>query len=99
MSAKFNYNLLRSNFDHYVDDNHRAAELTDSDARQALLDYVSTRYCYGKRPAKEMTILKIENTCAFHVSTKQYKLTHSIYVKQHAIMRKWKYDLDRLWIY
>lgn len=50
---------------------HRLPELTEEDARSALLDYVSSRYCYGKRPAKEMRVIKIDNTCAFHVSMVQ----------------------------
>lgn len=46
----------------------RVPELTEQDARQALLNYVASRYCYGKRAAKELTVTKIDNGCAFHVS-------------------------------
>lgn len=48
---------------------HRLPELTKQEAKAALLEYVSTRYCYGKSAAKQMTIDKIDNFCAFHVSS------------------------------
>ncbi|CAG2101339.1 unnamed protein product, partial [Medioppia subpectinata] len=45
-----------------------STEISESEARQALVKYISTRCCYGKGVAKDMSIIKIEHMCAFHLT-------------------------------
>ncbi|XP_076333653.1 protein SSUH2 homolog isoform X2 [Tachypleus tridentatus] len=47
-------------------------QLTEQEARQALLKYVSTRCCYGKSAARDMAITKIEHSCAFHYTLETF---------------------------
>jgi len=43
--------------------------VTEQEARAALLSLVSQHCCYGKDAAREMAIVKISYSSAFHVKT------------------------------
>ena len=43
-------------------------KLTEEDCKDAILQHVNENCCYGTKPAKEMTITKIEGITALHVS-------------------------------
>jgi len=43
-------------------------ELGENEAKQALLEYVTSHYCYGSSAAKRLNVTKIVHSSAFHVS-------------------------------
>jgi len=43
-------------------------QVSEKIARQALLEHVKSRCCYGEGAAKNMAITKLKYTSAFHVS-------------------------------
>lgn len=43
-------------------------QIDESDAREALLNFVAEKCCYGKAAANELQIMKISPSCALHVS-------------------------------
>ena len=45
------------------------ANLDKDDCRDAILQHVNENCCFGKKPAEEMDITKIEGITALHVST------------------------------
>ena len=45
-----------------------AAAITPEEAREAMLEYVSTKCCYGEDPAQDMVIDDIKPSSAYHVS-------------------------------
>ncbi|XP_022254618.1 protein SSUH2 homolog isoform X2 [Limulus polyphemus] len=47
-------------------------QLTEQEARQALLKHVTTRCCYGKGAARDMAITKIDHSCAFHYTLETF---------------------------
>lgn len=47
-------------------------ELTKQEARVALLNYASNRYCYKTKVAKQMSITKIENLIASHYTLESF---------------------------
>lgn len=49
-----------------------APELTKQEARVALLNYASNRYCYKTKVAKQMSITKIENLIASHYTLESF---------------------------
>lgn len=49
-----------------------APELTKQEARTALLAFASNRYCYKKKVAKNMTIVKIENFIITHYTLESF---------------------------
>uniref|UniRef100_T1JCR8 CR-type domain-containing protein n=1 Tax=Strigamia maritima TaxID=126957 RepID=T1JCR8_STRMM len=46
--------------------------LTEDQAREALLNFVSEHCCYGKSAAEEMVFRSIENTSAFHYTLETF---------------------------
>ena len=46
----------------------RAADITEEEARTALLEYVAEHYCYGKGAAEKMQIRNVRPSNALHVS-------------------------------
>lgn len=42
--------------------------ISEDDAREALLEYIGQRCCYGKRAAREFVFANITPSSAFHVS-------------------------------
>ena len=44
------------------------SEIDEAEAREALLNFVADKCCYGKSAAADLQILKIAHTCALHVS-------------------------------
>ena len=50
-----------------------AAAITSEEAREAMLEHVSTKCCYGKDPAQGMTIHDIKPSSAYHVSKVEQK--------------------------
>ena len=46
----------------------RATKMTEEQAHEAMLQFVSERCCYGKTPAQEMIIRDITPSDAYHVS-------------------------------
>jgi hypothetical protein len=47
-------------------------QVSEKIARQALLEHVKNRCCYGKGAAKNMAITKLKYSSAFHVSYSRY---------------------------
>ncbi|XP_064472971.1 protein SSUH2 homolog isoform X1 [Ornithodoros turicata] len=47
-------------------------QVTEQEARQALIKRVSAECCYGKACAKDMAITKIEHTSAFHYTLETF---------------------------
>ena len=50
-----------------------AATITSSKAREAVLKHVSTKSCYSKDPAQDVTIHDIKLSSAYHVSQIEQK--------------------------
>ena len=46
----------------------RSNIITEEQAREAMLQFVSEHCCYGKLPAQEMTIKDINPSNSYHVS-------------------------------
>lgn len=44
--------------------------ITEEEARNALIQYCSNHYCYGKSAATNMVILSMESSTAYHVRLK-----------------------------
>ena len=49
----------------------RCSDLTEADARDALLEFVAEKCCYGKSAAEDLQIVEVKPSCAFHVSLQQ----------------------------
>ena len=47
----------------------RATAITDDQARDAMIQFVSENCCYGTAPAREMVIKDVIPSSAYHVST------------------------------
>ena len=47
---------------------YRTADISEVEAREALLEYVNSQCCYGKGAAENMDIVKITSWNALHVS-------------------------------
>ena len=45
-----------------------AADISRTEARDALLEYVAQNYCYGKDAAQKMQMVRVKPSNAFHVS-------------------------------
>ena len=50
-----------------------AAAITSEEAREAMLEHVSTKSCYSKDPAQDVTIHDIKPSSAYHVSKVKQK--------------------------
>lgn len=46
----------------------RSTAITEDQARDAMLQFVSEHCCYGKAPAQEMVIKDVIPSSAYHVS-------------------------------
>ena len=46
----------------------RAAQITDAQAKDALVEFVSQNCCYGSSPADDMEIKDMKSSSAYHVS-------------------------------
>ena len=47
----------------------RATAITDDQAQDAMIQFVSENCCYGTAPAREMVIKDVIPSSAYHVST------------------------------
>ena len=45
-----------------------SAQITDTQAHDALMEFVGQHCCYGKGAAKDMSIKDMKHSSAFHVS-------------------------------
>ncbi|CAG2165515.1 unnamed protein product, partial [Oppiella nova] len=73
-----------------------STEISESEARQALIKHIANRCCYGKGVAKDMSIIKIEHMCAFHSLSSVYT-TRKLGINPPAMDSHTSIDATNLW--
>ena len=71
--------------------------ITEQDAREALLNYVSQNCCYGKGAAEDLKFTDLKSTSAFHVRVELSGKCDTIYFQiQNNLIFTFKHTYCRI---